>query len=181
MKKEDKPTIEALFEEYKERKNQAKAEADTVRQTLAEDDKRIAALESKVNASVSGLSEEEYIANVRALENAKLAKQMHERQLKEKEGAGQGFATEAEKQAFKKQLEAAYAEDEAAFNAECEKQIQAIQKATKDRQPRLNMFTSMAPLVGMVMPASVERDFYTSTVSRYEQIKHAANLINGKK
>lgn len=181
MKKEDKPTIEALFEEYKERKNQAKAEADAIRQTLAEDDKRIAALENKVNASVSGLSEEEYIANVRALENAKLAKQMHERQIKEKEGAGQGFATEAEKQAFKKQLEAAYAEDEAAFNAECEKQIQAVQKATKDRQPRLNMFASMAADMGITAPASSERAFYTSTVGRYEQIKLAADLINGKK
>ena len=77
-------TIESLYKDYKDRQQKATTEAGALKQILAEDDKRITALTDKVNASVSSMTEEEYIATCKALENEKLTKEMHEKQLKEK-------------------------------------------------------------------------------------------------
>ena len=174
-------TIESLYKDYKDRQQKATTEAGALKQILAEDDKRITALTDKVNASVSSMTEEEYIATCKALENEKLTKEMHEKQLKEKAGAGQGFATDAEKTAFISSVKKAYTEDEAEFCAECAKHIEAIDSLLKDRSGRMAMFTEIGGNLSIVLQASMERTFYASTIQRYYSMQKASKMAYGKK
>lgn len=174
-------TIESLYKDYKDRQQKATTEAGALKQILAEDDKRITALTDKVNASVSSMTEEEYIATCKALENEKLTKEMHEKQLKEKAGAGQGFATDAEKNAFISNVKKAYTEDEAEFCAECAKHLEAIDSLLKERSGRIAMFTEIGGNFSIVMQASMERMFFSTMLQRYYTMQKASDKAYGRK
>lgn len=179
-KKNEYETVQELYAEYKRRTADHEAEKEKLKQILAEDKKRIEGLNSKLNA-VSDISEEEYIATSKALENERLTMEMHDKQLKYLSSTNRGFKSAADKQQFVEKLSEIYRADEAAYIAACAAKLDGINALTEERRERLDQLVEMATETGTLLHASNERQFYMQMLSRHFNMQQAMKKAGGRK
>ena len=176
LKKDNKETVQDIYADYKKRTADHKAETERLQQILAEDKKRIENLNAKLNA-VNGMTEEEYIATSKALENERLTMEMHDKQYKHFASGNRGFKDDADKQQFKNKLLRIYREDEAAFNAACDAKMQEIIAIIKEREERLKQFSELAGATETLLQPSNERQFYMQTIARHDTMKKSVQTL----
>ena len=131
----------------------------------------------------SNISEEEYIATSKALENERLTMEMHDKQLKHLMKACKGFKDEAERQNFISMLRKEYANGEKELKEECDKHMEALNELMKAYQARTGLITEIVTKTDIKnevsFASSNERMFIVTMLTRYNNMKHASNVSAG--